>query len=170
MYMAMNEADTREQVYRMWRRHIIELDGTRFWIPSGYFPDSRKDVPEWFKQDLPTGMNDFGGNKSYSWKEPVTYFEWVRNDRTWMFKIESGSASLPPISSLAKFLPDLGTRRTKDTLFPLNEYWAHHGANSYYKDYDSAIRRLHGEPTSVADYCWKGHLLTADSTAPFTRL
>ncbi len=166
MYMAMNEGDTREQVYQMWRRYINELDGTRFWIPSGYFPDSRKNVPDWFKQDVPVGMNDLG-NKSYTWKEPATYFQWVRTDRSWMFKIESGSASLPPISTLAKFLPDLGAHSTNGAPFPLTETWAHHGANSYYKDYDTAIRRLHGEPESVADYCWKGHLLTADQHRAF---
>ncbi len=162
MYMAQNEFSPREQAYVMWRNHVKELDGTRFWIPSGFFPDSKKEVPEWFKEDMPTGMNDSGGNKSYGWKEPVSYFKWVREDGTWMFKIENGSASLPPISSLAKFLPDLGKPGSQGAPFPLTETWAHHGANSYYKPYDEAIRRLHGEPESVADYCWKAHLITAD--------
>jgi exo-1,4-beta-D-glucosaminidase len=84
-----------------------------------------------------------------------------------MFKMESGSASLPPISSLARFLPDLGARSTDGAPFPLTEAWAHHGANDYYKPYDAAIRRLHGEPESVADYCWKGHLVTADQHRSF---
>jgi len=167
MYMAMNEADTREQVYMMWRQHIIELDGTRFWIPSAYFPDSRRNsAPEWFKQDLPTGMNDWPP-KSYGWKEPITYFQWVRDDRQWMFKMESGSASLPPISSLSKFLDNVRARNSGEKLFPLDAAWAHHGANSYFLEYDSAIRRLHGEPESVVDYCWKGHLLTADQHRAF---
>jgi exo-1,4-beta-D-glucosaminidase len=162
MYMAQNEFSPREQAYVMWRKHVKELDGTRFWIPSGFFPDSKTDVPEWFKEDLPTGMNDAGGNKSYGWREPVSYFKWVREDGSWMFKIENGSASLPPISSLAKFIPDLGKQSTKGAPFPITETWAHHGANSYYKQSDEAIRRLHGEPESVADYCWKAHLITAD--------
>ncbi|MGD0091325.1 MAG: beta galactosidase jelly roll domain-containing protein [Planctomycetota bacterium] len=165
LYMAMNEGYTCAEVYTMWRRHVVALDGTRFWIPSAYFPDSLKNPAAHFKDDLPTGMNDLG-NKSYGWQEPATYFRWVREDRSWMFKMESGSASLPPISSLAKFLPDLGAR-AKDAPFPLTETWAHHGANDYYKPYDQAIRRLHGEPESVTDYCWKGHLLTADQHRAF---
>jgi len=114
MYMSMDEGYTIPEVYSMWRRHVIELDGTRFWIPSGYLPDfikgevtAKAERFAHFREDLPTGMNDLA-NKSYQWQEPVTYFRWVREDRSWMFKIESGSASLPPISSLAKFLPDLG--------------------------------------------------------------
>jgi exo-1,4-beta-D-glucosaminidase len=164
--MAMNEGDTREQVYQMWRRQVIEQDGTRFWIPSAYFPDYRKNVPEWFKQDLPTGMNDYPP-KSYGWKEPITYFQWVRDERSWMFKMESGSASLPPISSLSKFLDNVHDHNRGEKLFPLDATWAQHGANSYFTEYDAAIRRLHGEPESVTDYCWKGHLLTADQHRGF---
>lgn len=173
MYMSMDEGYTREEVYTMWRRHVKSLDGTRFWIPSAYLADyiGGKPVADvkrmaHFKDDLPTGMNDVSP-KSYGWQEPVTYFRWVREDRSWMFKMESGSASLPPMSSLAKFLPDLGARSTDGAPYPLNETWAHHGANHYYKPYDEAVRRLHGEPESVAEYCWKGHLTTADQHRAF---
>jgi len=164
MYMAMNEEDTKEEVYEMWRKHILALDGTRWFIPSAYFPSDRRNAPAWFRRDLPTGMTDKGA--SYSWAEPVQYFRWVREKRNWMFMMESGSASLPPISSLSRFLPEVnppsGGAAKKGDKYPLNEDWAHHGANQYYKGYDSALRRLHGEPESVADYCWKGHLVTAD--------
>jgi exo-1,4-beta-D-glucosaminidase len=173
MYMSMDEGFTRAEVYSMWRRHVSGLDGTRFWIPSGYLGDFYRGEPTataekfaHFREDLPTGMNDVVP-KSYQWQEPVQYFRWVRDDRSWMFKIESGSASLPPISSLAKFLPDLGARGTNGAPFPLTAAWAHHGANHYYKPYDQALRRLHGEPESVADYCWKGHLVTADQHRAF---
>jgi len=159
MYMAMNEEDTKEEVYEMWRRHILALDGTRWFIPSAYFPSDRQNVPVWFQKDLPTGMNDRGA--SYSWAEPAQYFRWVRQQRNWMFMMESGSASLPPISSLDRFLPDLHGAPAGPH-FPLTRTWAQHGANHYYKGYDAALRRLHGEPESVADYCWKGHLVTAD--------
>jgi len=161
LYMAMNEGETREPIYEMWRKHIIELDGTRIHIPSGSFPDYRTDVPEWFKKDLPTGMNDYAP-KSYGFEEPATYYTWVREKRNWMFMMESGSASLPPIDSLRRFIPDLG-KTPQGVPFPLNATWAHHGANHYYKPYDQAVRRIHGEPESVADYCLKGHLVTADT-------
>jgi len=159
LYMAMNENDTREDVYEMWRDQVISLDGTRIFIPSAHFPDSRKDAPVWIQKDMPVGMTDIGA--SYTWKEPSDYYRFVRENRNWMFMMESGSASLPPIDSLRKFIPDLGENSTPD-LFPLNRTWAHHGANSYYKDYDRAVRRIYGPPQSVADYCWKGHLATAD--------
>ena len=160
LYMAMNEGDTREDVYEMWRKHILALDGTRLFIPSASFPDYRKDVPEWIKKDTPVGMND-DEPKSYGWQEPAQYYRWVRESRDWMFKMESGSASLPPVDSLRRFIPDLWDAKP-GTLFPLTKTWAHHGANHYYKPYDEALRRLYGDPTSVEDYCMKGHLLTAD--------
>lgn len=167
-HMSINEGYTRAEVYAMWRRRISGLDGTRFWIQSAYFPDFIKGKPTAkakrfarFRDDLPTGMNDLG-EKSYGRQEPATYFPWVRDDRSWMFKMESGSASLPPISSLAEFLPEIGSKSADGAPFPLTADWAHHGANHYYKPYDQALRRLHGELQSVADYCWKGHLLTAD--------
>jgi hypothetical protein len=161
LYMAMNEEDTKEEVYEMWRRHLLALDGTRWFIPSAYFPSDRKTVGEWFKKDLPTGMTDKGA--SYSWAEPEQYFRWVRAGRNWMFMMEGGSASLPPISSLSRFLPEVNqpTAPAGDK-YPLTADWAHHGANHYYRGYDAALRRLHGQPESVADYCWKGHLITAD--------
>jgi len=159
MYMAMNEGDTKEAVYEMWRRHVLALDGTRWFIPSATFPSDRTDVPAWFKKDLPAGMTDKGA--SYSWAEPVNYFRWVREKRNWRFMMESGSASLPPVSSLSRFIPDL-QGAPAGPKYPLTKTWAHHGANQYYKGYDAALRRLHGEPESVADYCWKGHLVTAD--------
>jgi len=160
LYMAMNEGETREDVYTMWRDHVVKLDGTRLFIPSGSFPDYRENAPPWIKPDTPVGMNDYSP-KSYGWQAPSTYFRWVREERNWMFMMESGSASLPPIDSLRRFVPNLG-ETVEGAPFPLNKTWAHHGANSYYKPYDDAIRRLHGEPESVADYCMKGHLVTAD--------
>ncbi len=160
MYMAMNEGETREDVYENWRKNVINLDGTRFFIPSGSFPDYRKDVPEWIKKDIPVGMNDYPP-KSYGWQFPPTYFRWVQEERNWMLMMESGSASLPPIDSLRKFIPKLG-EDPEEAYYPLNKIWAHHGANHYYKDYDSAIRRQFGSPISVEDYCMKGRLVTAE--------
>ena len=161
LYMAMNEGDTREDVYEMWREKVLDLDGTRLHIPSGSFPDYRENPPEWIKKDMPVGMNDWRRGKSYGWQEPAQYYRWVRDERGWMFQMECGSASLPPVDSLRRFLPDLWDA-TPGPHFPLTKTWAHHGANKYYEPYDAALRRLHGEPVSVEDYCLKGHLVTAD--------
>ena len=160
-YMCMNEGATLEEQYKRWRRNVIGIDGTRLIIPSGYADFYNHRIwPEWIKQDTPVGAND-SQPKSYGWKPHSWYYSMVRDDRSWMFKIESGSASLPPLDSLKRFIPDLG-EASEDTIYPLNSTLAHHGANGYYKDYDTAIRRRFGKPESVEDYCWKAHLMTAD--------
>ncbi len=161
MYMASNEGFTREEVYRPWRSSVIELDGSRFWIPSNGMPDVPRDkVQPWFREDVPAGMSDNGGN-SYGWEEPSEYYRRVREVPNWMFMVESGSASLPPLSSLKKFIPKLGEVAPGPT-FPLDATWAHHGANKYYEPYDAAVRRVYGQPATVGDYVWQGHLATAD--------
>ena len=168
MYMCMNEETTRKDVYEIWRNVIREHDGTRFWIPSAYFPDERYDKsPDWIRQDMPVGMTDIGGN--YGWLPVEDYFRRVREDTRWMFMMESGSASLPPMESLRLFLPDIDSKKRKSApktgevdSFPLDAAWAEHGANHYYRPYHEAVYRLFSVPNSVADYCRKGHVLTAD--------
>jgi len=161
MYMASNEGFTREEVYQPWRASVIELDGSRFWVPSNGMPNVAPDqVQPWFREDLPTGMTDLGFN-TYGWEEPSEYYRRVREVPNWMFMTESGSASLPPLSSLQRFIPNLGEVAPGPT-FPLDAAWAHHGANKYYRPYDAAVRRVYGEPATVGDYVWQGHLATAD--------
>jgi exo-1,4-beta-D-glucosaminidase len=157
MYMAQNEGDTRRDLYEPWRKLALGLDGTRWLIPSATFPSGDQNVAEWFKPDLPAGMTDKGA--SYGWAEPAQYFTWVREARHWMFMMEGGSASVPPMSSLAKFIPDLAPRNGH---FAPDSVWAHHDACHYFKPFDEALRRLHGETPSAADYAWKAHLLAAD--------
>jgi len=97
LHMAMNEGETREDVYTRWRRDVVDHDGTRPFIPSGSFPDYRVNpelnakhvsgtalanirktsTPGWIKPDTPVGMNDYAP-KSYGWVEPSEYFNWVR--------------------------------------------------------------------------------------------
>ena len=161
MYMASNEGFTREEVYRPWRESVIELDGSRFWVPSNGMPNTTPDkVQPWFRDDLPAGMSDNGGN-SYGWEEPSEWYRRVREVPNWMFMVESGSASVPPLSSLARFIPGFG-EQTPGPLFPLDATWAHHGANKYYQPYDAAVRRIYGEPKTVGEYVWQAHLATAD--------
>jgi len=157
MYMAQNEDDTRRDVYEPWRKLVIALDGTRWFIPSAYFPSNRKNVGEWFRQDLPTGMNDKGA--SYGWAEPVQYFNWVRESRNWMFMMESGSASVPPMSSYMKFMPEMQQREGR--VHP-DSVWAHHDGCHYIKPFDEAMTRLYDGAGNTAEYVWKAHLLAAD--------
>jgi exo-1,4-beta-D-glucosaminidase len=160
LYMAMNEGETREDVYLRWRKEIIERDGTRLFIPSGSFPDYRTNYPSWFKPDLPTGANDYNP-KSYSWVEPAQFFRWIRDTRNWMFILESGAPSVPPMDSLSKFIPDLDNIPDSDR-FPLTPAWAHHDACHYFKPFDDALRRIFGRPKNIVDYCRKAALLSAD--------
>lgn len=160
LYMAMNEGETREDVYTMWRKNILDLDGTRLFIPSGSFPDYRTNVPAWIKPDLPTGANDYPP-KSYGWVGPAQYFRWVRENRNWMFMLESGCPSPPPYDSLRRFIPDLDTAPPGPT-YPVTAAWAHHDACHYFGPYDAALRKLYGQPRSVLDYLAKAVLLTAD--------
>ena len=164
IYMAQNEGETREDVYEMWRRTVLELDDTRFLIPSVSLPDYRTDVPAWFHKDLPVGMNDYMP-KTYGWQLPWVYYHLVREHRNWMFMVESCSASLPPLESLVRFIPELRELPPNpgdDPAYPLSETWAHYGANSYYEWFDRGLRLLYGEPKDVHDYVWKAHLVTYD--------
>ena len=161
LYMAMNEGETREGVYTRWRKEIVDRDGTRLWIPSGYFPDSRKNVPPWIKPDTPVGVNDVAP-KSYGWVEPAQYFRWVRQSRNWMFMLESGAPSVPSLASLRRFLPDCDRVPAESDRFPLTPAWAHHDAYHYFRPFDDALRRIFGRPASLADYCRQSQLLTAD--------
>ena len=79
------------------------LDGTRWFIPSAYFPDDRTERRRVVQAGSADRHDRHGA--SYSWEEPEQYFRWVREERNWMFMMESGSASLPPISSLAGSCP-----------------------------------------------------------------
>jgi exo-1,4-beta-D-glucosaminidase len=160
LYMAMNEGETREDVYTRWRKEITERDGTRLFIPSGSFPDYRTNVPAWIKPDLPTGVNDYAP-KSYGWVGPAQYFRWVRENRNWMFMLESGCPSPPSYESLRRFLPDLDEAPPGPT-YPVTAAWAHHDACHYFGPYDAAVRRLYGEPKGVLDYLAKAYLVSAD--------
>lgn len=161
LYMAMNEGTTPEVVYRPWRKYVTRLDGTRLHIPSASFGHSRprQEIPEWIMQDFPVGATDI--STSYGWQEPSTYYNWVRKIRDWMFVMEVGSASVPPIDSVSRFIPDFGKGEMSD-VYPLDSACAYHGANRYYKRYDRALRKMYGPVESAADYCLKGHLVTAD--------
>lgn len=160
LYMAANENTVREDVYTHWRKAVQELDGTRIHIPSGYY-DWKGKTPDWIKPDEPVGIGD-PPPKSYGWEEPAQWYRWVLEKPNWMFMLESGSASPPPVDSLRRFIPDLFEADPSDKNFPLTSTWAHHGANSYYRPFYNAMRDIYGKPESVADFCRKGWPLTAD--------
>lgn len=169
IHMSQNEGETCEDIYEMWRRTVLAHDDTRRLVPSGSFPWYRRDVPDWFSRELPVGCNDYMP-KTYGWQLPAAYYTLVREQRNWMFMIESGAASVPPLESLLRFMPhlaELGPNPGDDPVWPLDEAWAHYGANGYFEWFDRGLRLLYGEPKDLADYVWKAHLVTYDQHRGF---
>ena len=97
-----------------WHGRRVLVNGQRILCRGGYIQ------PElMFDWDARRMETDIGA--TYSWAEPEQYFYWVREARNWMFMMEGGSASLPPISSLSRFLPEVNqpTLRTGEEALPV---------------------------------------------------
>ena len=160
--MASNEGFTREEVYRPWRASVIELDGSRFWVPSNGMPNVAPDkVEPWFREDMPTGMTDLGYN-TYGWEEPSEYYRRVREVPNWMFmtgvRFGLAAASEQP----AEVHPQPGRSGSRPDHSPWMPPGPIMAPIKYYQPYDAAVRRVYGEPATVGDYVWQGHLATAD--------
>jgi exo-1,4-beta-D-glucosaminidase len=155
LYSCAGEGEPSKDIYLTWRKHVLELDPTRLFLPT---VDVHGPLP-WLEQDLPTGVRDA---RAFGWVDPTGYYERVRAVWTWMFNTEVSIATYPPVSSLRKFIPDvLKPCEGKPAPSPLDATWAHHDATFYMKDYDPAIRRLYGPPRNVEDYLWKAQLVSA---------
>ncbi len=162
MYTCTGEGMPGEDVYRRWRKQVLALDPTRLFVAA---PDQKCRFP-WLDQDWPSGLDDAAAHHPrFQYNpigEPKDYYKRVRGGKEWMFSTEIPfNASVPPVESLRRFIPDLWEARPGPA-FPLNATWAHHGANSYFQPYDTFLRRQYGEPESVEDYCMKAHLVTAE--------
>ncbi len=100
LYSCVGEGMPSEDIYRRWRKDVTTLDKTRLFIPT---IDVRVKAP-WIEEDLPIGLHD----AVTFWEiSPPSYYQRVRSGGKWMFNTEVSIASLPPISSLDKFLPDV---------------------------------------------------------------
>jgi len=154
-----NEGYPRLELYQVLRNEIAaRLDGTRPFLPtSGYAnPD-----PSWglsWPDDHETGAYSGG---PYHWVEPVEYYRLAETGRDWLFKDEVGIPSVPPLASLARFIPDLdaGSNTLTDT-------WGYHDAaegNGRFSLYDRALRDRYGAPETLSEYAWKAQFLNAES-------
>ena len=163
IWCAANEVTPCEDIYVRLRQYIKELDTTRPFIPtsniSGWDVDK---LTPYIKDDLPLGVTD-NGEPDYNWHPEEYYFEKILEVKNQMFRDELGAPSLPPLSSLEKFIPDLG-KTGEGYPFPLNITWNHHGAwGEYaYKGFDRALRERYGFPKSVEDYARKGQFVNAN--------
>ena len=110
------------------------------------------------------------GGGPYHTIRPKDYFE---HERLTGFSSEIGPSGVPVLSSLYKFLPELGKTWTDDK-FPLYGDWGYHDANERgqwdprkFSHYDNILRQDYGAPAEksaagVADYAQKAQLVNYD--------
>lgn len=155
-----NEGHARKELYDAMRNNVIDLDGTRPFIPSS---SGFAKLPAGWKgsypDDKPSGVYSSG---PYEWTDPKKYYKLADAGRDWVFKDETGIPSQPPYSTLAKVIPNL----TWDTTlpFPLNNSWGYHdaatGAGRYDKYYSEMVKR-YGQPSTMVNFSDKMQLMNA---------
>lgn len=159
------EVTVREEIYVPLRTYIKEMDITRPFLPTSSYGWDVDQLTPFMKQDLPLGVTD-EGPPDYTWYPHEYYYDMVLKVRQQMFRDEMGVPSVPVLSSMKKFIYDLG-KGPKNELYPLDKNWAHHGAwdlNGYaFRAYDKALRDRYGEPESAADYTRKAQYVNAGS-------
>jgi hypothetical protein len=165
IWCVANETTVAEDIYTPLRKYVIDLDGTRPFIPSSNIDWDVDKLTPYIKTDLPLGTTD-SGDPDYNWNPEPYYFNKILEVEKQTFRNELGVPSVPVYSSLKKFIPNL-SKDTKSAVFPLDSVWAEHGAwdgNNYaFRAYDNAIRTIYGTPLSVEDYAKKAQFVNANS-------
>jgi beta-galactosidase/beta-glucuronidase len=155
-----NEGHARKELYDFMRKNIIELDGTRPFIPnsSGFAKVSTGWDLSW-PDNKPTGAYSGG---PYQWQDPVVYYKKAIAGGDWVFKDETGIPSQPPYNILPKIIPNL-VWDTKAP-FPLNDSWGYHdaatGGGRYDLYYKEMVKRF-GEPKTMEEFSDKMQLMNA---------
>lgn len=153
-----NEGHARRELYDFMRNSIIELDGTRPFIPSSSgFAKLPEGWPGSWPDGLPTGVYSGG---PYTWQDPKSYYTRVINARDWVFKDETGIPSMVTWDILPKVIPNLVWDKTLP--FPLNHSWGYHDAatgNGRWDLYYKEMVSRYGEPESMEDFCDKMQLM-----------
>jgi hypothetical protein len=155
-----NEGHARKELYDAMRSSIIDLDGTRPFIPSS---SGFAKLPEGWKgswpDDKPSGVYSGG---PYSWKDPHEYYKLADAGEGWVFKDETGLPSTPPYTTLPKIVNY--TAWDKSLPYPLSNTWGYHdaatGAGRYDLYYQQMVKR-YGAPVNVEDFANKMQLLNA---------
>jgi beta-galactosidase/beta-glucuronidase len=155
-----NEGHARKELYDAMRNSVIELDGTRPFIPcsSGF-----ANLPEGWQKSWPDNMDSgvYSGGP-YTWQDPKEYYRLVNAGKDWVFKDETGIPSQPTYSSLKKIIPNLVWDSTLP--FPLNHTWGYHDAatgNGRYDRYYEEMVKRYGKPESMEDFSDKMQLMNA---------
>jgi len=165
VYAMANESLVREEIYVPLREYIRKNDPTRpFVATSSYGWDVDKLTP-YMKADLPTGTTDEGA-PDYTWYPHPYYYEKVLEVKQQMFRNELGVPAVSTLSSMKKYIFDLG-QGEKNAIYPLDKKWAYHDAwdgDGYaFKAYDEAIRREFGQPLSAEEYIRNAQYVNAGS-------
>lgn len=161
-----NETLPGPDLYLAIKDQLKSLDTTRTFLASTAIWWDWKKLTPYIKDDFPVGTTD-NGAPDYTWYPLPYYFNMINTVKDQMFRNELGVDAIPTLSSLKKFIFNLGSD-TANPLFPLDSVWAEHGAwdgDGYaFKAYDHAIRNYYGFKTkSVADYARIAQLVNADS-------
>ncbi len=156
-----NEGHARKELYDAMRNGIIELDGTRPFIPSS---SGFANLPEDWKGSWPDNKASgvYSGGP-YTWNPPQSYYEFVDERRDWVFKDETGLPSQPVHNSLPKIIPNLIW--DKKLPFPFNDTWGYHDAatgNGRYDRYYEDMLKRYGTPESMEEFSDKMQLMNAD--------
>jgi beta-galactosidase/beta-glucuronidase len=155
-----NEGHARKELYDAMRNNIINLDGTRPFIPSS---SGFAKLPAGWKgswpDDMPSGVYSGG---PYQWTDPKEYYKKADAGTDWVFKDETGIPSQPPYTTLAKVITNL----VWDTKlpFPLNNTWGYHDAATgaaRYDKYNSEMVKRYGQPTTMVNFSDKMQLMNA---------
>lgn len=155
-----NEGHIRKDVYDKMRESVINLDGTRPFIPSS---SGFAKLPDGWNGSWPDNLASgvYSGGP-YTWQEPKEYYRRADDAKDWVFKDETGLPSQPTYNSLKKIIPDLVWDTTLP--FPLNNTWGYHDAatgNGRYDRYYYDMIDRYGEPESMEDFSNKMQLMNA---------
>ncbi len=155
-----NEGHARKELYDAMRDNIIEMDGTRPFIPSS---SGFAKLPTGWKGSWPddkaSGVYSGG---PYRWTDPHEYYRLADAGKDWVFKDETGLPSQPPYTTLPRVITNLVWDKTLP--FPLNNSWGYHdaatGAGRYDLYYQEMVKR-YGAPTTMREFSDKMQLLNA---------
>lgn len=155
-----NEGHARKELYDGMRQSVIDLDGTRPFIPSssGYAKMPKGWLGSW-PDNKPAGVYSGG---PYSWKDAKVYYSLADTAKDWLFKDETGIPSQPPLNTLRKVIPDMVWDSTLP--FPMNNTWGYHdactGAGMYDQYYENMVTR-YGQPMDIDSFSNKMQLMNA---------
>ena len=153
-------------LYFALKDQLRKLDTTRIFLASTAIWWDWKKLSPYIKDDVPVGTTD-NGAPDYTWYPIPYYFNMVDSIENQMFHNELGIPAVPTLSSLKKFIFNLG-RDTANPLFPLDSVWAEHGTwdeNGYaFRAYHNAVRNYYGfRAHDIGDYVRAAQLVNADN-------